>query len=384
LGDIAKFQFSTTGFADFPLRDPLPTSVEAGSAPPLPPDATLPQDVAEFSAVAKNASGPDLRPEATEQPNVSIPELVLKRLPVVVQGVMAGKSKAIQVFGAASFDAGSVQVPQPSGLPLRPLMVLAPIVTTPASVAAGKKYKASAMPPPRLAPLQPEFGTPVHASVESGMVFPNLRVPSSQNNIFSRMPKILAAIVGAAVIAIGSFLALTGRSDAGLNVTISAPAGSDQWITNFAPEAKLQRKVTVLRSSMSLADYRLEFESSMQIKALGWVYRAQDSKNFYVSKIELEKAGLNPKYVIAHYAVIGGVDQPRGQTPLKTGVPLGGHYKIRFEVVGSHFTTWIQDQIVDGWTDERLTAGGAGLYREGVEQSTLHGDFRVTPVSIKK
>jgi hypothetical protein len=186
------------------------------------------------------------------------------------------------------------------------------------------------------------------------------------------------------VLAIGTFLVLTNRSDAGPNITISAPAGSDQWITNFAPDAKQQRKVSVLRSSLGLADYRLDFESSIGIKALGWVYRAQDAKNFYAGKIELEKAGLNPKYVIAHYAVIGGVEQPGGQTPLQIRVPLGGHYKIRFEAVGNRFTTWIADQMVDDWTDDRLTTGGAGLYREGIEQSTLHGDFRVTPLSKKK
>ena len=124
--------------------------------------------------------------------------------------------------------------------------------------------------------------------------------------------------------------------------------------------------------------------SSDLIKGLGWVYRAQDSKNFYVSKIELEKAGLNPKYVVAHYAVIGGVDQARTQMPLSATVPLGGHYKIRFEAVEDRFTTWLQDQKVDEWSDARLKTGGAGLYSEGVEQSTLYGDFRVTPLPREK
>jgi hypothetical protein len=299
-----------------------------------------------------------------------------------VQGVAAGKSKAVQVFGAASFCAGPVKVPQPSGLPLRPLIVLA-AVESPGS-AAPTKSKASVLPPTQPIPSPQELATLVQTSAETGLGLPDLRAPSSQNTLASRMPKILAAMAGAAVLAIGTFLVLTNRSDAGPNITISAPAGSDQWITNFAPDAKQQRKVSVLRSSLGLADYRLDFESSIGIKALGWVYRAQDAKNFYAGKIELEKAGLNPKYVIAHYAVIGGVEQPGGQTPLQIRVPLGGHYKIRFEAVGNRFTTWIADQMVDDWTDDRLTTGGAGLYREGIEQSTLHGDFRVTPLSKKK
>jgi hypothetical protein len=137
----------------------------------------------------------------------------------------------------------------------------------------------------------------------------------------------------------------------------------------------------VLRASVGLPAYRLDFESSIQIKGLGWVYRAQDPKNYYVSKVELEKPGLNPEFAIMHYAVIDGVEQEHEQTPLHVGVPLGGHYKIRFEAVDDRFTTWIQGQQVDQWMDGRLKAGGAGLYREGAEQFTLHGDFQVTPLA---
>ena len=72
------------------------------------------------------------------------------------------------------------------------------------------------------------------------------------------------------------------------------------------------------------------------------------------------------------------------EAPLRVAVPLGGHYKIRFEAVGDRFTTWVQDQKADEWTDARLKTGGAGLYREGAEQFTLHGDFRVTPLPTEK
>ena len=93
---------------------------------------------------------------------------------------------------------------------------------------------------------------------------------------------------------------------------------------------------------MNFSDYRLDFESSIRIKALGWVYRAQDPKNFYVSKIEFQKPGINPVYVLVHYAVIDGVEQPRVETPLQVSVPMGELYKIRFEAAGNRFTTWIQ------------------------------------------
>src|SRR4029079_44204 len=171
------------------------------------------------------------------------------------------------------------------------------------------------------------------------------------------------------------------QSDAGLKSP--APALSDgalggQWIPNFAPDGHHDVRVSLLLSSMKLAAYRLDFESSIRIKALGWVYRAQDSKNFYVSKIEFQKPGLNPVYALVHFAVINGVEQPRVETPLHVSVPMGGIYKIRFEAVGNRFTTWVQGQKIEQWADSRLSFGGAGLYGEGVEQSILHGNFAVT------
>jgi hypothetical protein len=69
------------------------------------------------------------------------------------------------------------------------------------------------------------------------------------------------------------------------------------------------------------------------------------------------------------------------ETPLHVTVPMGGRYKIRFEAMGNRFTTWVQGQRVEQWTDARLSSGGAGLYAEGAEQSVLHGDFRVTALS---
>ena len=96
----------------------------------------------------------------------------------------------------------------------------------------------------------------------------------------SRMRKILAALTGAAVLGAGLFFFVGKQSNAGLKSATPAladGASGGQWIANFAPDAKRQRRVSLLRSSMNLPAYRLDFESSIHIKALGWVYRAQDA-----------------------------------------------------------------------------------------------------------
>jgi hypothetical protein len=260
-------------------------------------------------------------------------------------------------------------------------MVLGPAEVANAP-ATGKKSKSDVriLPPAAVKPTLPPVAAPIPVSAEPDLGLPELRLQSPRDSAASRMPKIVAAVAGAAAIGLGIFFFL-GRSESRPKPAVETSTTSVNWINDFATDTKRQRRVSLLRASMGLTAYRLDFESSIQIKGLGWVYRAQDSKNYYVSKIELERPGQNPEFALVHYAVIGGVEQPHEQTPLHVGVPLGGHYKIRFEAVDDRFTTWIQGQQVNQWMDGRLKTGGAGLYREGAEQFTLHGDFQVTPLA---
>lgn len=385
-GNFAMFQLSTTGWQPSTLAGHVTPAHDiadaAGSAADTDPGNEESSPIGELpGSEPSTADTPaEGRPREAEAP---MPERVLEPLPMVVQGIAAGRAKATQVFGAALFNAKTIQIPQPSGLPLRPVMVLGPAEAAAAPV-AGKKRKADVrILPPASIPTQPPAAEKPVADAAPEFVVREVRLQPPQDAAVSRMPKIMAAVAGAAVIGFGIFF-FTGRSESGSQAKVEASTAGENWISNFAPDAKLQRKVSVLRSSMSLPAYRLDFESSIQIKGLGWVYRAQDANNFYVSKIELEKPGQNPTFVIAHYAVIDGVEQPRVETPLRVGVPLGGHYKIRFDAVGDRFTTWVQGQPVDQWTDARLKTGGAGLYKEGAEQFTVHGNFQVTPLVNEK
>ena len=59
-------------------------------------------------------------------------------------------------------------------------------------------------------------------------------------------------------------------------------------------------------------------------------------------------------------------------------------YKIRFDAVGDHFTTYVQDEKVDEWTDDRVKTGGVGLYSERGEVATLKGGMSVLPLVVKR
>ena len=309
---------------------------------------------------------------------------VLERLPVIVQGIAAGRAKAAQVFGAALFTGKSYKF-------LRRI----PVAFAAADGAGASRGRGCAGDGKEIeerrshsaagcgqAKLAGGDGASCgFLSAEPDLGLPELRLESGRNAGASHMPKILAAIAGAAALGFGIFFFLGRGDDAILSRPWKRQLPARTGSVTLQPTPRASGRVSVLRASMGLPAYRLDFESSIQIKGLGWVYRAQDAKNYYVSKIELEKPGQNPEFAIVHYAVIDGVEQAHEQTPLHVGVPLGGHYKIRFEAVDDRFTTWVQGQQVDQWTDGRLKTGGAGLYREGAEQFTLHGDFQVTPLA---
>ncbi|HML18094.1 MAG TPA: hypothetical protein VK419_13790, partial [Bryobacteraceae bacterium] len=204
----------------------------------------------------------------------------------------------------------------------------------------------------------------------------------------------LAALI---VIAAGAAIYLTTKSGSADAAAVRAPrvvetqapalsAGDSAWITDWGAEPGVRRQhdISVLRPSMSLTDYRMEFQAQIEHKTLGWIYRARDGKNYYVSRLEIVKPGLNPTVALIRFAVINGQEQPHAEVPLPIPVHLETVYSIRFDAVGDRFTTFVEDQKVDDFTDDRIKTGGVGLYNEHGEQPGLKGPVRVVPLVIKK
>jgi hypothetical protein len=191
--------------------------------------------------------------------------------------------------------------------------------------------------------------------------------------------KIAAIAVCLLLVGGGTWFFLHDRSKMPEVVAVSSLSGGTgpDWFENFSPDAKNPRTISVLRSSQGLFDYTVEFSASIDVKALGWVFRAKDPANFYVGRIEQEKTMGGPAAAFVYFPVINGVRQERKRSPVALPAAPGTIYKIRFEAYGDRFTAWIQDRKVDEWTDGRLMAGGAGLYSESGERALLQDGFRV-------
>ena len=166
--------------------------------------------------------------------------------------------------------------------------------------------------------------------------------------------------------------------------TVAAGVGiSGGWIDDWANSARSKRHISVLSGSAKLSDYRLEFQSQIETKAIGWIFRGLNPRNYYVTKLEVVTPGLEPTVALVHFAVVDGQDEDRVVVPLPMKVRIDTIYKIRFEAFGNHFTTWIQDQKIAEWSDNRLGSGGVGFFSERDEKAALQGTVNVVPLVPK-
>jgi len=163
----------------------------------------------------------------------------------------------------------------------------------------------------------------------------------------------------------------------------TAPVNPSGWISDFAPNTAGSlgpRYISVLRPSLNLTDFRMDFQGRIEKKALGWVFRAKDSDNFYVMKLETVKPGPEAVIALIRFAVIDGVEQPRTEIALPGRTPASAIFKVRLEAVGPRFITWIQEQKVDDWSDNHIPAGGIGTYSEQGERGSFRSEIRVLPL----
>jgi hypothetical protein len=142
-------------------------------------------------------------------------------------------------------------------------------------------------------------------------------------------------------------------------------AGADGWSKSWSMDQAgfvHPGQLAIHIKSVPLADYDVEFLGSVDRKGLGFVYRAMDFENYYAARIVIVKAGPIPEVALERYAVIRGQAGPRTRIALPFPVRMDTLYHVQIEAKGDHFTTRINDQFVDAFSDSRLSSGGVGFF----------------------
>jgi hypothetical protein len=147
-----------------------------------------------------------------------------------------------------------------------------------------------------------------------------------------------------------------------------SPSNSD-WSFNhgFVQPGRLR----LWKESLGMTDYQMEFVGQIERKGLGWAYRATDANNFYATKITITKPGPLPTADLVRYATVQGKQSSRVSLPLPMVIRNDTLYRVLLTVKGDNFSTAVNGQMVDTWSDKRLTAGGIGFFSDRGEVAVL-------------
>jgi len=132
-------------------------------------------------------------------------------------------------------------------------------------------------------------------------------------------------------------------------------------------------RLRLWKRSVGMTDYQFEFQAAIEQKALSWAFRASDVNNYYATKITLGRADdVSSGTRIVRYAVLNGVQKDRALLPSPVELKALEPYRIRVRVKGDSFSTLVNDQLVDQWSDSRLASGGIGFFAEEGESAAVH------------
>jgi hypothetical protein len=198
----------------------------------------------------------------------------------------------------------------------------------------------------------------------------------------------LGIAIALLVVACSTWLGWGGKShkpgaSSAISTDGSGPSiilGEGGWVEDWAGDPSgvhSGREITIYRPSLKLSDYRVEFQASIETQSIGWVFRAADPDNYYALKLMTVSSGLSPKVALFKYLVLNGRQTQVGRVPIDLAVQADTVFNIRTDVRGPQFSTYIQGQLVDVWTDDQLKAGGVGFLNEREERG------KVKSVSIR-
>jgi len=120
--------------------------------------------------------------------------------------------------------------------------------------------------------------------------------------------------------------------------------------------------LAIYRPSLNLTDYTVEFLAKIDASAISWVVRAQDLNNYMVVKMVQRGGGPLPRYTIMHYPVVNGREGTRIEHPLPLNLYKDTLFRIRMDIRGANYAVYVQDSVVDSWSDERFPIGGVGFF----------------------
>ena|SRR5579859_7395301 len=114
--------------------------------------------------------------------------------------------------------------------------------------------------------------------------------------------------------------------------------------------------------SMHLTNYDLDSLVQIEAKGIGLVFRADGPRTYQAVRVLTEGSGSMAALFVEHYHVIAGQVSTPVRVRFSSRFPADTLYRLHLQVRGDAFSLYLQDQLVEFWSDNRLRAGGVGLF----------------------
>ncbi len=366
---------------------PSPALAAKAPVPPIPAKASVAKPVA--------ANPPSPKPAATPAPTqrVNLPVnspvaspvgLPLKTAARAPEPIPTPPSKpAATSAPAASAKPGTVVLPTPdASATAKTVNGLAASQKAPA---AASPATAEARPPKSPEPPKPAVVEKPPTALDAAPVIPAPVVPApvvpaqvmephlsmgdeaESSSFLSRIPLPVKIALAVLLMSVAFYFAFgkSGEKAGGNAVAMGEQGWTTEWTSDPAGSRRA-RQITLYRPSAHMEDYRMQFVGQIESKALGWVFRAADTKNYYGMKLEQDKPG---SMLITHFAVVDGRESSYSQRPVAVDSRPGTAYRVTLDVSGPRFTASVGGEPVDFWTDNRLKAGAVGFMNERDERA---------------
>jgi len=116
--------------------------------------------------------------------------------------------------------------------------------------------------------------------------------------------------------------------------------------------------LALFRPTIGLSDYKFEFFTRIEARAVTYVFRASNASNYLKVTIAMVESG---RYELRRSAVIGGIEETPVGSPLPGVIRPGSAFTVKTRALQNDFTIWLDGELVVKWTDGRLPSGGIGF-----------------------
>ena len=129
--------------------------------------------------------------------------------------------------------------------------------------------------------------------------------------------------------------------------------------------------LSLLARSLPMTDYDVDGLVQIEAKGVGFAFRALGARNYEAARLVVDNSNRVPTLVLEHYAVLDGKATRLVRVRYPDRYQPDMLYRLHLKVQENSFTLYLQGQLVDFWSDNRLKAGGVGLFCASGERARV-------------